>query len=141
MARACKDPERAQAMWQRWYAANKDIYNARRRSRLVPVPRKRVDAETQRKQTQARSRKARYNIEPEIFELLMDVQSGLCAICRKPEAVTYGTKARELSVDHNHTTNDVRGLLCAKCNTAIGLVGEDILVLRAMIDYLESHNG
>lgn len=43
---------------------------------------------------------------------LSDNQNGCCAICKKPES---SFKMR-LSVDHNHKTGQVRGLLCYRCN-------------------------
>lgn len=46
-----------------------------------------------------------------------------------------------LCVDHNHTTGDVRGLLCRRCNMVIGNVEESKELLTTLIDYLEVHNG
>lgn len=44
---------------------------------------------------------------------------------------------RRLSVDHDHTSGKVRGLLCASCNFAIGNMGDDPDKLRAAANYLE----
>ena len=41
-----------------------------------------------------------------------------------------------LCVDHHHFTNEVRGLLCQRCNRAIGLLGDDPTVIRSAINYL-----
>jgi hypothetical protein len=46
-----------------------------------------------------------------------------------------------LSVDHNHTTGAVRGLLCANCNLAIGYANDDPVVLRKAIAYLDKYEG
>ena len=43
-------------------------------------------------------------------------------------------------IDHCHITNKIRGVLCNNCNTALGLVGDNILVLEEMIKYLNKHN-
>ena len=60
--------------------------------------------------------KHRYDITPEQWEHLNEQQHGLCAICGQPPR---GNMNR-LSVDHNHSTNTVRGLLCITCNRTIG---------------------
>ena len=56
-----------------------------------------------------------------------------CAIC----GTTNGPGKRKLGVDHCHATELVRGVLCAACNTAIGLLGEDIGRLQAAMAYLQ----
>lgn len=60
-------------------------------------------------------------------------QHGLCAICRMPERRTD----RPLSVDHDHETNIVRGLLCDDCNNLLGRANDSTSVLSKAIDYLE----
>lgn len=50
-----------------------------------------------------------------------------CSICK-----TNG----DVVVDHNHDTNVVRGTLCRKCNLTLGLVSENVELLREMVDYL-----
>lgn len=57
-----------------------------------------------------------YNLtEAEYIQMKAD-QANCCAICGKPP------KSQELSVDHDHETGEVRGLLCTPCNRAIGFV-------------------
>src|SRR5215204_4121210 len=63
--------------------------------------------------------KNRYGVTVEEYETLLKLQSGKCAICED-------TDNDNLCVDHNHTTNQVRGLLCRKCNNAIGLTKENL---------------
>ena len=49
------------------------------------------------------------------FREMLRVQGGLCAIC------TIAMKpGKETHIDHDHVTGDVRGLLCNKCNWAVG---------------------
>ena len=61
-------------------------------------------------------------------------QFGGCAICKQPcETRT------NLAVDHDHSTNAVRDLLCHRCNTVLGMVNDDELLLMDMMDYLKRH--
>lgn len=59
-------------------------------------------------------------------------QAGLCAICH---GETNGQG--DLHVDHDHVTGKVRGLLCSRCNTGIGMMGDNTALLRKAIEYLE----
>lgn len=70
---------------------------------------------------------------------LLDLQGGVCAICRRPETAARGGRVRLIAVDHDHATGQVRGLLCNACNTALGLFGDDTEVMSAAIEYLRSH--
>jgi hypothetical protein len=67
-------------------------------------------------------------------------QSGVCAICFKPETSVVNGKIKPLAVDHCHDNEKIRGLLCARCNQAVGLFGEDVNVLSNAIDYLRKHS-
>lgn len=64
-------------------------------------------------------------------------QSGRCAICRREHSDLK--RDRRLIVDHDHATGAVRGLLCANCNSGIGLLQESVEVLQAAIQYV--HDG
>lgn len=79
----------------------------------------------------------RYNLSVQEYMQLHELQRGKCAICGKPE-VNLG---RLLSVDHNHKTGKVRGLLCFKCNTAIGLLYDSEILLGMALDYLKKYGG
>jgi hypothetical protein len=45
--------------------------------------------------------------------------------------------SRSLCIDHDHKNMQVRGLLCDRCNTALGLFFDDAALLRTAADYLE----
>lgn len=75
-------------------------------------------------------RAARYGITPTEFAARYKKQGGCCGICQQ----TPGIKG--LAVDHCHETGHVRGLLCGRCNTAIGLMRDDPDILRSAIEYL-----
>lgn len=74
-----------------------------------------------------------YGITLKEYERLYVMQNGMCAICHHPEPV----KGRLfLAVDHNHRTGRVRGLLCSRCNMALGSFGDSIENLSSAIRYL-----
>lgn len=77
--------------------------------------------------------KHRYNLTLEQYEAMYTNQNGKCAICKDD----YELGGRSgLFVDHDHKTGDVRGLLCRKCNSAIGQLSECKDILTEAINYL-----
>jgi len=78
------------------------------------------------------SLKRLYNITIEDYNLMFEKQKGCCKICNIHQSKTL----KNLFVDHNHETGEVRALLCHNCNTAIGLIKEDTNVLASAIKYL-----
>ena len=83
--------------------------------------------------------KKRYNMTVEKYDELFAKQHGVCAICSKPEKVKNNCGVKRLSVDHNHLTGKVRGLLCSKCNHGLGMFDADtdgINILKSAIVYL-----
>lgn len=78
--------------------------------------------------------KKRYGISKENYYNLLEEQNGVCAICFKAEI-----QGRKLSVDHNHLTGEVRGLLCSKCNMVLGLLGDNDELLLNALNYLKNN--
>jgi len=78
-----------------------------------------------------------YNISLEELSEMIDSQRGCCKICGK--SLIDPDSNRNYDIDHNHETGKVRGLLCTKCNTALGLMFEDIKALEAMITYIKQN--
>lgn len=74
-----------------------------------------------------------YGLSEEEYADLLRKQDGVCAICKKPD------NDRTLSVDHDHKTNKVRGLLCKSCNRGIGFLQDDVKILAKAIEYLNEH--
>ena len=66
----------------------------------------------------------RYGIKKEDYDKLFANQNGCCAICGTANPSAKSKKHKYFSVDHCHQTGKVRGLLCATCNSAIGLLGD-----------------
>lgn len=88
--------------------------------------------------------KTKYGITLEEYDALLAEQSGVCAICGKPETQKrqyyQKTELRDLAVDHCHKTKKVRALLCCFCNQGIGIFREDTELLKKAIAYLEKHS-
>lgn len=78
--------------------------------------------------------KALYNMTLDDFESLVVVQNFACKVCRR----RFDPEAPELTpcVDHNHESGKVRGLLCRRCNLALGHFEDNPERLMAAIDYL-----
>lgn len=81
------------------------------------------------------SRLKKFGITEEEHKSLIKLQNNLCAICSGPQI-----KNKSLSIDHNHVTKQVRGLLCDHCNTAIGKFREDVQIMHKAIEYLNHYN-
>lgn len=75
-----------------------------------------------------------YGINAEQFRDLHDKQNGLCAICNRPNV----TDKQSLSVDHCHKTLKVRGLLCANCNRALGLMQDNPMLMERAASYIRT---
>lgn len=69
----------------------------------------------------------RYGLNQDAVDAIIMEQNGLCAICqlRKP-----------IAIDHCHTINKVRGILCNACNSALGVFKEDLKIFQRAIEYL-----
>ena len=84
--------------------------------------------------------KKRYGLTLEIYESMLKKQNEKCLICKKKEQSIDKryNKQRNLAIDHDRLTGKVRGLLCTKCNTAIGSLDHNTKLLKSAIKYLES---
>lgn len=73
----------------------------------------------------------KFGMTAEDYERLLTKQNGKCAIC-EGNCLT----GRRLAVDHSHTTNQVRGLLCQNCNIGLGKFKDDPKRLVSAVGYL-----
>jgi hypothetical protein len=80
--------------------------------------------------------KRRYGITYEDYQELLLKQNYCCAICKETHSNNKRTSGK-LFVDHCHTTNRVRGLLCSRCNHALGQFDDSPDKLKNAILYLE----
>ncbi len=83
-----------------------------------------------------------YNLSGAQLQAIFDLQNGKCSICSRALG-----EVKRWTVDHNHSCcptkgsccgKCVRGLLCARCNTAIGLLGDDENLLQTASKYVVS---
>lgn len=78
--------------------------------------------------------KVLYGITVEDYARMFKAQRGRCAICRTTEVGQ--TAKKNLCIDHCHKTNKVRGLLCFRCNRALGLFYDNPKVIAKAATYL-----
>jgi len=88
-----------------------------------------------------------YNIDLNIYNLMLKTQNYSCAICKNKAVLHKSKKYYMLCVDHNHNCcpykktcgKCIRGLLCDRCNRAIGSFKDSPSVLSAAAKYLKSY--
>lgn len=74
----------------------------------------------------------KYGLSEIDYLCLATNQNFVCASCGEPEI------SRPLSVDHDHVTGKVRGLLCNRCNRVLGFIGDSSEKLRKLANYLDN---
>lgn len=84
-----------------------------------------------RSRNHSRAIETTYGITLSEYQEIKEFQNGKCAICQKATGAS-----RNLSVDHSHSTNLIRGLLCRPCNTLLGRAGDDPMYFARAIEYL-----
>lgn len=75
----------------------------------------------------------KYGLTEEQYQEMFDRQNGRCAICGRVE-----NESKRLHVDHVHGSNELRGLLCGKCNRGIGMFNDDPELFDRAREYLTS---
>jgi hypothetical protein len=69
---------------------------------------------------------------------MLAAQNGKCSICACNLSFERGTEAYcSAAIDHDHTDGRIRGVLCRECNGGIGLLRDDVDLLKRAIAYLE----
>jgi len=114
----------------RYYAAHKAEITERKRRRYETDPEFRAKCLAANAKGRRANLLKRYGISWLEYELRLALQNGVCAICRKEP------KRRMLCVDHCHVTGKVRGLLCTRCNAALGSFEDDPNLTQVAADYL-----
>ena len=99
--------------------------------RNAPGNRERI-SETRRRWNRAKH----YNFPPDLYDQRFAEQGNVCAICGTS---TPGGRGN-FHADHNHETNQPRGVLCHNCNVALGNFRDNPEILRAAIEYLNKYS-
>lgn len=76
----------------------------------------------------------KYGVDEETVQEMLRQQGGGCAICGRKQP---NGNSNVFHVDHDHTTGQVRGILCSSCNIGIGSLGDDARIVYAAFKYLE----
>jgi hypothetical protein len=91
--------------------------------------RKRVRKPVSKEKKAEYIRRCRYRLDNEKYSEMVSKQDNKCAICSKEMSPPH--------IDHNHTTGEVRGLLCKSCNASLGLMKDSVELLEKAIVYLK----
>lgn len=118
---AYKDKEKANKNARKWYAKNRVKVAAKTRDYQKRHPEKDIE----------RHLKANHGITFAVYNDMLIGQGGVCKICKKP-----CKHRRRLSVDHDHATGKIRGLLCHLCNAILGMCSDSPEILETAVKYL-----
>lgn len=121
-----RNPAVRKASQRNFFSNNPDYKRNRRRG---------LDKQTRQEIDRRSALKRDFGITPEQYDALLDIQNGVCAVCKK----CCATKKR-LAVDHDHRTGRIRGLLCAGCNRGIGFLMDSPEHLEQGARYLRGYN-
>ena len=106
---------------------------AEKRKRCLDVQRKSCPEHLQRQYFE-RNLKTKFKMTTEEYAFMELSQDYKCASCGEPF-----TGENYAVIDHCHTTGKVRALLHNKCNAALGMLLDDPIKLRKLLNYIESH--
>jgi hypothetical protein len=115
--------EQAIARAKAWQAANRERHLANQRER-----RSRPEFKAKARADHLRRK---FGITLDTYDEMLAEQGGVCAICERPRRDDIS-----LHVDHEHETGRVRGLLCFRCNNALGDFEDDAVLLLRAADYV-----
>jgi len=94
----------------------------------------RKDCKTCHEQAKVKTKLGFYGLTETQYNQLLVAQQHKCLICD-----TSFISKKLTHIDHCHTTNKVRGILCHYCNTALGLFKESIPILKTAIKYISDN--
>lgn len=137
-----RNSPKMKAFRKTYYARPQERLKARMKSRTpeARTARKAYEAEHPKATREAKWRQQKINITWEKYLAMFIEQDYKCAICRisiAPSTVQCMGNQVVGCVDHDHNTSKVRGLLCQRCNSGIGNLGDNSAVCHGAGNYLE----
>ncbi len=124
---------------QKVYLSNPEVQEKRKKYYIEKSEQQKAYHEKYYKKISSKKRSynryKKYGISQIEYDKMFIDQDGKCLGCTKHQSEL----TRELCVDHCHKSGKIRGLLCYKCNLAIGFVEDDIDTMNNLIKYLSKH--
>jgi len=130
----------------KYYTSNKPCLRGHTSPRLLSGN-KCLECEKERNKTRppkidptkryGRAIKHKYGLTIEQYNALLLAQNNCCRICIRP-FTERGSNNDAPVIDHCHTTNKIRGLICHRCNKGLGAFEDNVQILYNAISYLQS---
>jgi len=115
----------------------KEVLRERRKNFVIRNEKIIRQKEAEYKNTEAyrisrlKQRIKKYDLTLDEYDKILEFQDSKCAICKRED--------QKLNIDHDHKTNEVRGLLCSNCNFILGMANDNSDILIRAIDYLAKY--
>ena len=122
------NPDKVRARARAYYISHKEELKANRARYLTNRDPEKKKAQERRKTLK------KHGLTPVTFASILALQGGTCSICGYSD---WGQKGP--CVDHDHDTGKVRGILCFRCNAALGHLQDNPQIARAAADYLDKN--
>lgn len=122
--------EHRKTLSSEWHVSNRDRRLKEQRLRYV----------TQWDRVKDKYLRYKFGITLDEYRVMWEAQEGVCAVCKRPETVLWKGQPKLLAVDHNHSTGEVRQLLCQSCNLTLGALEANPEIVALMLAYLRKHN-
>lgn len=119
--------EHATEYHRKWRAENGEAYKAYQRDYYQ------ANKEKLKERMRANALLRQYGLTVQDYDDLLEAQGGGCAVC----GVEKGHAGNRLAVDHDHSTGEVRGLLCDRCNLILGKADDNPELLLGLAAYLQ----
>lgn len=131
----CKECDRISH--REYYQKNKERINSRSKEWDKNNPEKRKKIEKRYRDNNKdvfrnNQLKRKFGITIEEFILMKEECGNQCMIC----GVHINELNKDLHVDHDHTSGNIRGLLCSTCNSGLGMFKDSTELLKNAIEYL-----